>query len=151
MAGIDVQAVSYRGPTQIVTDLMGGQITMGFVASGIGLPLIREGKIRGLAVTSQQPVPFAANLPTMYQAGVPGFDMTSWFGLFAPAGTPASIIERLNREAIRITALPATREYLYDIGGIPLSNTPAEFAEIIQTETPYWARLIKDLRIPQIE
>jgi tripartite-type tricarboxylate transporter receptor subunit TctC len=151
MARIDLQQVSYRGPPQTLTDLIGGQITMSFVAPGPALPLIREGKIRALAVTSLKRAPFALSIPTMDESGFPGFDITSWIGLFAPAGTPASIIEKLNRETTRIVALPEIRQKLYDLGHIPLGNTPAEFADVIKVETPYWARIIKDAGIKPIE
>ena len=150
-ACIDVQQVSYRGPPQILTDLMGGQITMSFVAPTATLPLVREGKIRALAVTSLKRVPVAPDLPTMDESGFPGFDITSWTGLFAPARTPASIIEKLNRETTRITALPEMRKKFYDLGIVPLGDTPAEFAEVIKIETPYWARIIKEAGIKPIE
>jgi tripartite-type tricarboxylate transporter receptor subunit TctC len=102
-------------------------------------------------VTSLKRAPFALSIPTMDESGFPGFDITSWIGLFAPAGTPASIIEKLNRETTRIVALPEVRKKLYDLGHIPLGNTPAEFAEVIKVETPYWARIIKDAGIKPIE
>jgi tripartite-type tricarboxylate transporter receptor subunit TctC len=151
MARVDMQGVSYRGPAPILTDLMGGQITMSLVSPGNTLVLAREGKIRALAVTSLKRVPFAPDLPTMEESGFPGFDITTWFGLFVPARTPASIIETLNRETTRIMALPDIRTKFYEQGLVPLGNTPAEFADVIKVETPYWARIIKDAGVKPIE
>jgi tripartite-type tricarboxylate transporter receptor subunit TctC len=153
MAHIDIQGVPYRGGPPLNTDLLSGQIAMGFVALGAGgtLPLIREGKLRALAVTSRERVPFAPDLPTMGESGFPGFDFRTWFGLFAPARTPASVIETLNRETVKIMALPDVRQKLSDIDYVALSNTPAEFAALIKTEMTYWARVIKDSGIPRIE
>jgi tripartite-type tricarboxylate transporter receptor subunit TctC len=151
MARIDVQEVAYRGPPQILTDLIGGQIAMSFISPSNSLPLIRQGKIRALAVTSPQRTSFASDLPTMNESGFTGFDVTAWFGVFAPAGTPASIIEKLSRETAMVMALPDVHAKLLDVGYVPLSNTPAEFGEIIKAETTYWARLLKELRIQRIE
>jgi tripartite-type tricarboxylate transporter receptor subunit TctC len=146
-----VQQVAYRGPPQILTDLIGGQITMSFINPSNSLPLIYQGKIRALAVTSLKRVPFAPDLPTLNESGFNGFDVTAWFGVFAPGRTPTSIIEKLNRETTRIIALPDVRAKVFDLGFVPLSNTSAEFGEIIKTETSYWARLVKVLGIQRIE
>jgi tripartite-type tricarboxylate transporter receptor subunit TctC len=151
MARIDVQQVPFRGSPQVATDLIGGQITMAFINPSIGLSLVHEGKIRALAVTSLKRAPFAANLPTMDEAGLPGFDVTAWFGLFVPSATPTPIIDRLNRETAKIMALPDMQKKFYDLGVVPLSNTPADFAKVIATETPYWAKVINDAGITRIE
>jgi tripartite-type tricarboxylate transporter receptor subunit TctC len=151
MAHIDVQQVPFRGSPQITTDLIGGQITMGFISPSVGLLLIRDGKIRALAVASLKRAPFAPELPTVDESGFSGFDVTAWFGLFAPAGTPAPIIEKLNRETAKIIALPDMQKRFYEQGVTPLSNTPAEFAEIIRSETSYWKRVIKDSNLKRIE
>jgi tripartite-type tricarboxylate transporter receptor subunit TctC len=87
----------------------------------------------------------------MDESGFPGFDVTTWFGLFAPAGTSAAIVEKLHRETVKIMALPDVRDKLGAIWILPLGNTPAEFAEVIKTETPYWARVIKDAGIEPVE
>ncbi len=150
-ASLDIQDVPYRGPPQIVADLIGGRITMSFIATGGTLALMKERKIKPLAVTSRKRAPFFPDLPTMEEAGFPGFDMTVWFGLFAPAGTAAPIIDRLHRETTRIMGQEDVRRRLYDIGLEPLGNSPAEFAELIKAETPYWARVIKDLGIKRID
>jgi len=150
-AGIAIQGVPYRGPPQIVTDLLSGQLTMSFNTPLAVLPLTQEGKLRALAVTSRNRVAFVPQLPTMEESGSPGFETTVWFGLFAPARTPKPIIDKLSREAVKITALPEVRKKLDDFGYVPLGNTPEQFAELIKTETPYWARVIKDAGIKPID
>jgi tripartite-type tricarboxylate transporter receptor subunit TctC len=151
MARVEIQEVPYRGPPQIVTDLIGGRISMSFIATGGTLALMKGGKIRPLAVTSLRRAPFFPDLPSMDELGFSGFDMTVWFGLFAPAGTPAAIIDRLHRETTRTMTQEDVRRRLHDIGLVPLGNSPAEFARLIGAETPYWARLIKDLGIKRID
>ncbi|MGP0092074.1 MAG: Bug family tripartite tricarboxylate transporter substrate binding protein [Xanthobacteraceae bacterium] len=151
MARIDIQDVPYRGSSLIATDLMGGRITMSFIPPTATLSLIREGRIRALAVTSLQRAAFVADVPTMDESGFRGFDVTAWFGLFVPAGTPAAIIEKLHRETVKIMALPDVHDKLHAIGILPLGNTPTEFADVIKTETPYWAHVIKDAGIRPIE
>jgi len=151
MAHIDIQELSYRGPPQILSDLMAGHIAMSFLSPGVTLSLIQQENIRALAVTSLRRVSFAPNLPTMDQSGFPGFETTVWYGLFVPAGSPAPVIEKLHRETTKIIALPDVRAMLHDLGDVPLSNTPAEFAKVIKAETPYWVQVIKKAGIKQIE
>jgi tripartite-type tricarboxylate transporter receptor subunit TctC len=146
-----VQQVPFRGSPQVATDLIGGQISMGFINPSIGLSLVREGKMRALAVTSLNRAPFAPDLPTMEEAGFPGFDVTAWFGLFAPSGTPRPIIERINNETAKILAQPDMRKKFYDLGVVPVGNSPEEFAKVIAVETAYWARIVKDASIAKIE
>jgi tripartite-type tricarboxylate transporter receptor subunit TctC len=150
-AGVELQQVPYRGPPQIITDLVGGRISMAFLNPGTNLALAREGKIRALAVTSRARVPFAPDLPTMIETGFPDFDMTPWFGMFVPPGTPQPIIERLHKELDQILAMPDVRKKMQDLDVVPLFNTPEEFATVINVETLYWAKTIKDLAIPRID
>jgi tripartite-type tricarboxylate transporter receptor subunit TctC len=150
-ARLDIQDVPYRGPPQIVTDLISGRIAMSFISPGAQLALMREGKIRPLAATSSKRAAFLPELPTMAEAGFPGFDITVWFGLFAPAGTPAPIIDRLNRETVRIMGEEDVRKRVHDLGSVPLASSPVEFAQLIKVETGYWAGLLKELGIKQID
>jgi tripartite-type tricarboxylate transporter receptor subunit TctC len=151
MAHIDVQDVPYRGPTLVVSDMMSGLIAISFNAPGPLLPLVRDNKIRALAVTSRSRAPFAPELPTMEESGFAGFDITVWFGLFVPAGTPPAIVEVLNREAVAIMTAPDMRKRVVDLGDVPLSSTPREFAELIRAEKPFWTRVIRDAGIKPIE
>jgi tripartite-type tricarboxylate transporter receptor subunit TctC len=151
MAHIDVQQVPFRGSSLVVTDLMGGRITMSFIPPTATLELMREGKIRALAVTSLKRAPFLPDVPTLDESGYPGFDVTGWFGMVAPAGTPAPILDRLNRETVKIMATPDMHDKLYAIGIVPLGSTRAQFADIIKAEAAYWARTIKATGIKPIE
>jgi tripartite-type tricarboxylate transporter receptor subunit TctC len=150
-AHIDVQDVPYRGVAQMIPDLVSGRISMTFNSPSLTLPLVREEKIRGLAVTSRTRAPFAPNLPTMEESGFRGFESDTWFGLFVPAGTPSSIVEKLNRETAKIMSSPDVSKRITDLGMVPLRNTPPEFAGVIKAETAYWARVIKDAAISPIE
>jgi tripartite-type tricarboxylate transporter receptor subunit TctC len=151
MAHVNAQQVPFRGSSLIVADLMGGHVTMSFIPPTTTLSLMREGKVRALAVTSLKRAPFLPDLPTMDESGFPGFNVTAWFGMFAPAGTPATVIDKLNRETVKIMTSPDVRDKLYAIGVEPLGNTPTEFAAVIKSEIPYWAKVIKDTDIKQIE
>jgi tripartite-type tricarboxylate transporter receptor subunit TctC len=112
---------------------------------------MNEGKIRPLAVTSAERAPFLPNVPTMAESGYPGYEVPGWFGMVAPARTPDAVIDRLNRETVKIMALPDVREKLHAIGIVALADTPAEFAAEIKKETSYWAKVIKDTGIRPIE
>jgi tripartite-type tricarboxylate transporter receptor subunit TctC len=151
MAHIEIQGVPYRGAPAVLTDLVSGRIAMAFVSPAPAMPLMKDGKLRALAVTSRSRVPFAPDIPTMEEAGFPGFEITVWFGLFVPTATPAAIVERLNREAVKIMSAPDVQKKATDIGQVALSNTPAEFTDLIKNETPFWARVIKEAGIEQIE
>jgi tripartite-type tricarboxylate transporter receptor subunit TctC len=144
MAGIDIQHVPYRGIAAVMPDLIAGRLTMAFGNISSVLPLVRDGKLRALAVTSTQRYASVPDLPTMIEEGFAGFDSTAWFGLMAPAGTPPDIIEKLHRESVRILTLPDVRKRFEDLGIEVIGNTPAEFAAVIQSETPQWAKVIRD-------
>jgi len=144
-AGLDIVHVPYRGAN--FTDVIGGRITMTFQNAGSILPTVREGKLRGLAVTSLRRSPNIPEYPTMIEAGVPGFEVISWFGLLAPAGTPAPIIAKLKDEAMRIVTRPDMRENFAKIGLDVTTDPPEAFAAIIRQDTAKWAKVIKDAGI----
>ena len=144
MAGIDIQHVPYRGIAAVMPDVLAGRLTMVFGNISAVLPLVREGKLRALAVTSPRRSAAVPDLPTMIEQGFAGFDSTAWFALMAPAGTPQPIIELLHRETVRALALPEVRKRFADLGMEVIGNTPAEFAAVIAAETPQWAKVIKD-------
>jgi tripartite-type tricarboxylate transporter receptor subunit TctC len=144
-AGIDIVHVPYRGAN--FTDVIGGRITMTFQNAGAILPTVREGKLRGLAVTSLTRSPNMPEFPTMVEAGVPDFEATSWFGLLAPAGTPQPIIAKLHRQAVEIVQQPQMVQNLGKIGLDVVSDPPDVFAGIIRTDTAKWAKVIKDAGI----
>jgi tripartite-type tricarboxylate transporter receptor subunit TctC len=144
-AGIDIVHVPYRGAN--FTDVIGGRVTMTFQNAGAILPIVREGKLRPLAVTSLKRSPNMPEYPTMVEAGVADFEAISWFGLLAPAGTPAPIVAKLHREAVRIVSQPDMRENFGRIGLDVVTDAPDAFAAIIRTDTAKWAKVIKDAGI----
>jgi tripartite-type tricarboxylate transporter receptor subunit TctC len=135
--------VPYRGTGPAHTDLMGGRVTMFFGVMAGALPSVRAGRLRALAVTTLKRWPGAADVPTMSEAGVPGFELNSWSGLLAPAGTPKEIVTRLNAEVARILRTPETRERLYAFGAEPSDNTPAEFTAYLSAELAKWTKVVK--------
>jgi tripartite-type tricarboxylate transporter receptor subunit TctC len=143
-ARIDILPVPYRGIPVLLPDLLAGRITMTLPNLSVVLPLVREGKLRALAVISPKRAAAAPELPTMAEAGLPGFDVPIWFGLMAPAGTPQPIIERLQRETARVLNGGDVRKRLGEAGLEVVANTPAEFSGVIKSEIPRWAKLVKD-------
>jgi tripartite-type tricarboxylate transporter receptor subunit TctC len=150
-AKIDIRHVSYRSIALAVPDLLTGRVSMAFAGSTVALPLVQEGKLRALAITSLQRSPAAPDLPTVAESGFPGFDATPWFGLMAPAATPAPIIERLHQAAVKVLALPGLRKKFEGLGMQPIGNSPAEFALAIRAEIPLWAKVIADSRMKPTE
>jgi tripartite-type tricarboxylate transporter receptor subunit TctC len=147
MAHVDITAVAYRGTTALMPDLLAGRLNLSFANIVNVVPLAKEGKLRALAVTSIKRSALVPDLPTMAESGFPGFNAVPWFGLLAPAGTPADIVEKLHRETVRVLNLPDVRKQFDEFGLEPVGNTPAEFAAIIKTETPEWAKVIKQAGI----
>jgi tripartite-type tricarboxylate transporter receptor subunit TctC len=144
MAGINLQHVPYRGIAQVMPDLLGGRLTMVFGNISAVLPLARDNKVRAMAVTSLKRSASVPDLPTMAEQGFPGFDSTAWFGLMAPAGTPAPIVAKLHGEAVKSLARPDVRKRFGDLGMEVIANSPTEFADIIKAEIPVWAKIIKE-------
>jgi tripartite-type tricarboxylate transporter receptor subunit TctC len=147
MASIDIQHIPYRSATLAVPDVLAGRITMLFAGTPVALPLVLDGKLRALAVTSLKRASAAPDLPTMAESGLPGFNATVWYGLMAPAGTPAAIIDTIHRETVRALAMPDLRKKFDDLGTETIGNTPAEFATVIKSELPQWAKVIKEAGI----
>jgi tripartite-type tricarboxylate transporter receptor subunit TctC len=148
-AGIDIMHVPYRGAN--FTDVIGGRVTMTFQNAGAILPIVREGKLRPLAMTAPQRSPNMPDYPTMAEAGVADFDVTSWFGLLAPVGTPAAVIAKLHGEAVKIVTQPDVRDKYALIGLDVVSDPPDIFAKIIRTDIARWAKVIQDAGIKPSE
>jgi tripartite-type tricarboxylate transporter receptor subunit TctC len=140
---IDIQHVPYRGAAPAVTDLLGGRVTMFFGPPSSLLGLVKDGKVRALAVTSAQRFPGAPDLPTMIEAGYPRFVSVLSQGFMAPAGTPKEIIEKIYKDTAKVLAEPDVRERLQKIGNEPMGTSPAEFADDIALEVPQWGRVIE--------
>ena len=143
--GLDIVHVPYRGAN--FTDVIGGRVTMTFQNAGALLATVRDGKLRGLAMTARHRSPNMPELPTMIEAGLPDFEVASWFGLLAPVGTPAPVIAKLHRQAVDIVQHPFTRENFGRIGLDVVSDAPDAFATIIRSDTAKWAKVIKDAGI----
>jgi tripartite-type tricarboxylate transporter receptor subunit TctC len=143
MAGVEIQQVPYRGSTGVLPDLLAGRLNIFFGNITNLLPLIREGKLRAFAITSRRRSPQIPELPTMEELGFAGFEATAWFGLIAPAGTPRPIIDKLHKETVKVLAQGDVRARLEGLGVSLVGSTPEELADIIKTETPQWAEVIK--------
>jgi tripartite-type tricarboxylate transporter receptor subunit TctC len=143
-AGLDTRIISYKGVVAAIPDVLGGRVTMMFSPIVVVLPLVREGKLRALAVSSLRRSSAIPELPTIAESGYPGFDYTSWSGLFAPAKTPATIVRKLHLETRKALALPDVRAKLADLGVDGNGNSPDELAAIIKSEIPKWAKVIKE-------
>jgi len=151
MAKVDLQPVAYRGSTAIMPDLVAGRLGLCFCNVVNVMPLVREGKLRVFAVTSLKRSGVVPDLPTMVESGFAGFEAVPWFGLMAPAGTPAAIIEKVHRDTVRLLAVPELRKRLEELGLDLVGNSPAEFAALIKTELPQWAKVIKGAGIKATE
>lgn len=143
-AGIDLVHVPYRGSAPAVTDLLSGQVQVMFATLPTVLPHVQADKLRGLAVTAARRLPSLPNVPTLAEAGYPGLVADAWFGLFAPASTPAAIVARLNAETAKGLQAADARDTLAKQGFALTSSTPAEFAEHVRGEVAKWAKVIKD-------
>ena len=147
MAGLDMVHIPYKGSAPAIQDVMGGQVPMMFDTTVVAAPHIRAGSVRALAVTSANRVKGMESIPTLAEAGVPGYQLVSWQGIFVPAGTPRVIVQRLNAEIVKIIALPEVRERLDMLGVDPVANTSEEFAAFQKAEIAKWAKVIKDANI----
>ena len=143
-AGLDILHIPYKGVIVAVPDLLAGRVMMMFSPISVVLPLVRDGKLRPLAVTSLRRSPVAPDVPTIDESGYPGFEATVWYGLLAPAGTTATIVRKLHLEIVKVLALPEVRAKLADLGMEVIGNSPEEFAAVIKSEIPKWAKLLKD-------
>jgi tripartite-type tricarboxylate transporter receptor subunit TctC len=143
LAGTKLLAVPYKGSGPVAADVLGGQVPLGVVDVPSTIASVRAGKVRALAVTSKRRVSAAPDVPTFEEAGVPGYEAIGWFGVVAPAGTPAPVIERLNAEIRSALEVPEIRSRALDAGTEPFTNTPQEFAALIREETKKWAEVIK--------
>jgi tripartite-type tricarboxylate transporter receptor subunit TctC len=144
-AGIDIVHVPYRGA--VFTDVIGGRVTMTLQNMGAILPIVREGQLRGLAVTSLKRTQIMPALPTIAESGLPGFEAISWFGLMAPAGTPAPIISKVYLQAAKIAKEPEMKAKLAQLGLDTAADPPDAFAAIIKADIAKWAKVIKDANI----
>jgi tripartite-type tricarboxylate transporter receptor subunit TctC len=145
--GIEIAHIPYKGSGPLVTDLIGGQVTMSFDTVTPVLPHIKAGKLKALAVTTAKRSTALPDVPTLAEAGVKGIDTGTWFGLLAPAATPKEITTRLNAEVVKLLAQPEFRKQLEAIGAEPVGNTPEQMAAQIKSDSDKFARLVKDAKV----
>ncbi len=142
-AGVDIVHIPYKGGAPAMADLLAGQVTMLFDQMPAVMPQVKGGKVRALGVSSAQRSAAAPDVPSLAEAGLPGFDMTVWFGLLAPARTPAAVVQRVNTEMGKVLQDPEFRAFLAGLGVTPMGGSPEAFASFIQTETQRWAQVVK--------
>jgi len=145
LAGIRMEHIPYRGAN--LTDTMSGLVPVGIQNAGSSLPFVRDGRVRGLAVTALKRSPNAADLPTVVEAGFPGFEATSWFALLAPKGTPKPILDKVRSEALKVLADPEMVRKLAVIGLEPVGSTGEETRAAIARDIPKWGKVIQDAGI----
>jgi tripartite-type tricarboxylate transporter receptor subunit TctC len=146
MTGVNMLHVPYRGAAPAVTDVVAGQVQVYFDPIRNSIGYIRAGKVRPLAITSATRSEALPDVPTVSES-VPGYEASAWFGVGAPKATPAEIVEKLNKEINAGLADPKMKARLVDVGGTPLSGSPADFGKLIADETEKWAKVIKSAGI----
>lgn len=143
MAGVHMTHVPYRGSGPAVIALLSDQVDLMITPALTVWPQIKAGKLRGIAITGTQRSPAFPDLPTVAEAGLPGYEASQWYGVLVPAGTPTPIIERLSRELIKVVKLPSVVQTLDREGSEPVGSTPEAFAQFLKTEIDRWAKVIK--------
>ena len=146
-AGIKLLHIPYKGGGQAIVDLVGGQVKLGIMGMAPALPHIRTGKLKAIAVTSRQRSPVLPDVPSVAESGVPGFESVQWFGVTAPAGTPAAIVERLHRDIATAMKSPEMAERIAAIGAQAVVDSPAAFAAYIAEDVRRWGAISKAMGI----
>jgi len=144
MAGIKTTEVNYKGTPQSITAVISGEASVGFPATSAVIPHVRTGKLRALAVTSGQRSSMAPDVPTVAESGVPGYEVTSWYGLMVPAGTPKEIIARLHAAAVNALGQPEVKKRFATTDLEPVGSTPEQFGALVRSEVAKWAKVIKE-------
>ena len=144
LAKVDMQHVPYKGSAPAVTDLLGNQIGIMFDNMPSAIQHVRSGKLVPLAVTTAKRSPELPKVPTIAEAGVPGYEATSWFGMFAPAGTPAPVLAKLNAAIVKVLGQPDVKKKINEQGAEVYSETPEQFAAFIQAESVKWGKVVKE-------
>lgn len=147
MTGIELLHVPYKGISLAINDVMGTQIHMAFASAIVTAPLIKAGRLRGLAIGGSQRSPSLPEVPTLQEEGLTDFDLGSWFGLWFPSGTPRERTLRMHGEIARIQAQPEMKQRFEDIGLVPLATPPDEFAKYLQQQVAFYARVAKSAGI----
>lgn len=144
MAGVEMVHTSYKGGAPLMTDLLGGHVSLGVTSVVTVLPHAKAGKLKVLAVGGTKRSPALPDVPTAAEAGLPGYEANAWYGFLAPAGTPVDVVAKLHDEIVRILQTPEMKERLAQQGADPVGNTPEQFAAFIKSEMTKWAKVVKD-------
>ncbi len=147
MAGIDIVPIAYKSNPQGVSDLLGGHVQLMFADTITAMPQVKAGKLIALGVGSARRSALLPEVPTIAEAGLPGYELSGWLAVFAPAGTPDAVVSRLHGEINRILVLPEVRERLLQLGLDPMLGTSAQLGELVRSEIPKWARITKEAGI----
>jgi tripartite-type tricarboxylate transporter receptor subunit TctC len=149
MAGLKITHVPYKGSAPAVTDLLGGHVSLMFDNMPSALPHVKAGKLRALAVSTLKRSPVAPEIPTVAESGLPGFEVSVWFAVLAPAATPKAIVDRLNQILVKALQAPDVRERLLTQGAEPVGNTPEQFTDLMKRDLVKWAKVVKaaDIRL----
>jgi tripartite-type tricarboxylate transporter receptor subunit TctC len=146
-AGVDILHVPYKGSAPAVADLIGGQVSIMYDTVASCLPHVKAGKLRPLAVATAKRSSALPDVPTIAEAALPGFEVTTWFGALAPAKTPKELVVKLNAEMVKILNMPDVRKRLLEAGAEPVGSTPDEMAAQIKKETEEFAKIVKQAKI----
>ena len=144
LAGVKMQHIPYKGRAQAIPDLLGGRVQLMFDNMPSSLPLVKNGELKGIAVTSAQRSPAAPDIPTIAESGLPGFEATSWFALLGSPGIPREVQMRINAETLKVMALPDVKEKLAKLGLDINTGTPEALTTLMQAETVKWAKVVKE-------
>ena len=146
-AGVFITHIPYRGTALAVPDLISNKVQVLFDSIVSGMPHVKDGKLKALAVTSLKRSPLAPDLPTASESGLPGFESDTWFGIYGPKGLPADVVTRLNAEFNKAIQSQDVRDRLAKLGAEPVGGTPAQFAAMVKKDSARWGKLIKDRKI----
>jgi len=147
LANVDMLHVPFRGGAPLMTALLGEQVQLGVAAPGAFMPNIRDGKLKAIAVTGKQRSPALPNVPTMAEAGFPALDSGAWIGLLVPAGTPAAVIDKLNKEVVKAVRHPEVSKVLLEQTVESVGSTPAEFDQFLRAEYKKWGKVVSDAKL----
>lgn len=150
-AGVDLTHIPYKADSQAMPDLLGGNVDLMFMFQTSALPQIKAGKLRALAVSTTHRSPAVPDVPTVAEAGVPGYEFIGWFGLFAPAGTPKPVADSLAAASVKAVQAPEIRARLIELGYVPVGDTPAAFDTFFRAEVAKWARVARDGKLQLID
>jgi tripartite-type tricarboxylate transporter receptor subunit TctC len=144
MTGVNLLHVPYKGASPQMVGLLGGEVAVSWATAPSGVPFVKAGKLRPLGVSGAKRMPALPEVPTIAEAGVPGYDAMGWNGLVGPPNMPPAVVQRINAAVVRIFNTPDVRERFVALGSEPIPSTPEEFASLMKSELPKWAKIVKE-------